>query len=83
MKYFVTVDKLEQIVRYSLSYINFNLYAKDNGRVLGYDNCHGYHHKHYMGNEEHIDFINFEDIVSQFEQEWRVLHEKVKEQKNK
>jgi hypothetical protein len=50
----------------------------DNCRVIGYDNCHGYHHRHYMGKEENIEFTSYEDIQNQFEIAWRELHEKAK-----
>jgi len=83
LKYSVNIDSKGMIVRYSFAYINFHLCTKDNGRVLGYDNCHGYHHRHFMGNEEKIDFINFEDIQNRFEAEWERLHEKVKKQKRR
>lgn len=82
LKYSVNVDKKGKIARYSFAYINFNIYTGDNGRVLGYDNCHGHHHRHYMGKEHDIEFSSFEDIQYQFEKEWEVLHEKVKKQKN-
>lgn len=78
LKYSVNVDGRGKIARYSLTYINPHLCAIDNGRVLGFDNCHGYHHRHYMGKEEDIDFSTYEEIVERFEKEWRVLHEKAK-----
>lgn len=81
LKYSVSLDFKGSIARYSFAYINFHICSKDNGRVLGYDNCHGYHHKHYMGKEELVDFISFEDIQNRFENEWEMLHEKVKKQK--
>lgn len=82
LKYSVSIDSKGKMVRYSFAYINFHVCAKDNGRVLGYDNCHGYHHKHYMGKEERVDFISLEDIQDRFEREWEELHEKVKKQKS-
>jgi hypothetical protein len=66
------------VTRYSLAYINHNLFHGDNGRVLGYDNAHGYHHKHYMGKVEPVDFICFGELENQFQQEFEVLHEQVK-----
>lgn len=36
-----------EVVRYSLAYINPRLCVVDNGRVLGYDNSHDYHHRHF------------------------------------
>jgi len=71
-------DDKGNVTKYSLAYINFKLYTGDNGRVLGYDNAHGYHHKHFMGNEENINFTSFEKIEETFEKEYKVLHEKAK-----
>jgi len=45
----VWVDEEGHVVRYNLAYINHALYAGDHGRVLGYDNAHGHHHRHYFG----------------------------------
>ncbi|MCC2666174.1 MAG: transcriptional regulator [Gammaproteobacteria bacterium] len=81
LKYSVRVDKNGNIARYSFAYINFHIYTGDNGRVLGYDNCHGYHHRHYMGKENKIVFSSFEDVLDHFEKEWGILHETVKIQK--
>lgn len=82
LKYSVSIDKKGKIVKYSFAYINFHLNPLDNGRVLGYDNSHGYHHRHYMGKEENVKFISYEEIADCFEKEWRMIHEKIKKQKN-
>ena len=83
LKYSVSTAKYGKIARYSFTYINFNIYTGDNGRVLGYDNCHGRHHRHFMGKEYDIDFNKFDDIQDHFEREWEALHEKVKKQNRK
>ena len=57
------------VVKYNIAYINFNLCQEDNGRVIGYDNAHDYHHKHFFGKISPIDFISYENLVTQFEQE--------------
>jgi hypothetical protein len=62
------------ITRYSLAYINYGLCRVDNDRVLGYDNAHGYHHRHYMGTIEPVNFINFEQTEEQFQKEFEVLY---------
>ena len=36
-------DSEGKVVKYNLAFINHRLCAKDNGRVLGYDNNHGGH----------------------------------------
>lgn len=64
-----------QVIRYNLAYINHNLYALDNGRVIGYDNAHDGHHRHYFGNVEPVNFVSFEDIENRFEQDWIALRD--------
>jgi len=78
VKAMMSVDEHGRLARYSLAYVNYHLCTVDNGRVLGYDNGHGYHHRHFMGKEEPIAFESFELIAERFEIEWRNLHEKVK-----
>lgn len=59
-----------KVVKYNIAFINHQLFQKDNGRVLGYDNAHNYHHKHFFGEISAVeDFKGYEDIVKRFEQE--------------
>ncbi len=58
------------VTRYNMAYINHAVCSKDNGRVLGYDNAHGYHHRHYMGSVEACDCVSHEDTVKRFQAEW-------------
>lgn len=62
-----------EIVRYSLAYIDFTLYAGDNGRVLGYDNTHGYHERHFMGSGERVEFTTYAEQFERFVAEIRQL----------
>lgn len=63
-------DASGKVARYSMAYINPLLFADDNGRVLGYDNAHGYHHRHYKGNVSIVeDFSNYENMLGRFQQE--------------
>jgi len=57
------------ITRYSLAYIDPMMFPGDNGRVLGYDNAHGRHHRHFMGKESRYEFIGFDDVLARFEAE--------------
>jgi len=77
----IWVDIHGEVTRYSLAYINYHLYAGDNGRVLGYDNAHNYHHRHYMGMIEPVTFNNFLEIETRFQQEFEALHENVKKKR--
>jgi len=59
-----------EIVKYSMAYINHLIFAGDNGRVLGYDNTHDFHHKHYFGEiSEVVDFTTYQNLLDRFEQE--------------
>ncbi|HLB58449.1 MAG TPA: DUF6516 family protein [Gammaproteobacteria bacterium] len=77
----VSINEDNEITRYSLAYINHTICYDDNGRVLGYDNAHDYHHKHDMGNVEPVKFVNFDEIEKRFQKEFEVLYEKVKKRK--
>lgn len=65
------VEKGKTVVtRYNLAYINHAIYQGDNGRVLGFDNAHGCHHRHYMGEIEAVEFVTYEATQERFQQEW-------------
>ena len=66
-------DEHGNITRYNFAYINHRLYSGDNGRVLGFDNQHGFHHRHFMGKTESLEFTSFEGLENQFDQEWYSL----------
>ena len=69
----IWVDAQGQVTRYNLAYINHALHAGDNGRVVGYDNQHGYHHRHYFGVVAAVEFTSFDDIEDQFQTDWAAL----------
>jgi hypothetical protein len=66
-------------VAYSLAYINLKRCSVDNGRVLGYDNSHDYHHRHCMGKTEAFQFTTYAELVERFIAEvhelWRIEDE--------
>lgn len=68
-----------QVVAYSLAYINLKRCPVDHGRVLGYDNSHDYHHRHFMGDVEEVNFSTYESLVERFIEEvhdlWRIEDE--------
>lgn len=63
------------MVKYSLAYINPRICGGDNGRVLGYDSSHGFHHRHFMGVAEEFEFESYSDLAARFRREveelWR------------
>jgi len=60
-----------QLLRYSMALIDTHNTAADNGRVLAYDNSHGYHHRHYLGKVEPVEFESYESTEKRFETEVR------------
>lgn len=59
-----------EIEKYGISYVNSSLPSDENGRVLGYDNAHDYHHRHYKGEIYPVsDFVSYEDLVNRFSEE--------------
>ena len=58
------------VTRYNLAYINHAIYQGDNGRVLGFDNAHGYHHRHWVGEVQAIEFMSYEATLERFQCEW-------------
>ena len=58
------------VTRYNLAYINHSICHVDNGRVLGFDNAHAYHHRHDMGEVSEVEFISYEATLEKFQQEW-------------
>src|SRR5579859_3709858 len=50
------------VVKYSLAYINPAIFGADNGRILGYDNSHNHHHRHFLGKQESFEFAGYEEI---------------------
>lgn len=61
------------VTRYNLAYINHAIHRGDNGRVLGFDNAHSYHHRHYMGKVEAVEFESYESTLERFQQEWLAI----------
>jgi hypothetical protein len=59
-------DSRGRIVRYNLAFINHSLSAKDNGRVLGYDNQHGHHYRHFADVQREILFSSYEKLFDRF-----------------
>ena len=72
----VYVDDTGAVVKYNLVFIHFGLCQQDNGRVVGYDNAHGQHERHWMGSMEPASFINYERTLRRFLDEVEALKEK-------
>jgi hypothetical protein len=69
----VWIDENNTVIRYNLALILPHLYRKDNGRVLGYDNAHGIHERHYMGDVTPFSFQNYLATARRFYREAEAL----------
>jgi hypothetical protein len=69
----MTVDG--RIAKYNLAYANHLVCQKDNGRVLGFDNSHGVHHRHFMGTVEPYKYQSYGLVTAEFHEQvvelWR------------
>ena len=76
-------DQDGELVKYSLAYVNPAICGVDNGRVLGYDNSHDHHHRHFMGKQESFEFTGYEVLAGRFYDEVRDLWRKEDEGRRK
>ena len=65
-----------EVVAYNLAYVNLKVCHVDHGRVLGYDNSHGFHHRHFMGMVEAVEYSSYPAQLKRFVKEvhelWRI-----------
>lgn len=71
------------ITKYNLAHINHGVCRVDNGRVFGYDNSHGHHHRHFMGRMEAIEFLDYETQARRFRVEVQELWRREDEESRK
>ena len=69
-------DETGNVIRYNLAFINHFLYPRDNGRVLGYDNAHGEHHRHYFGTVEAVAVASYAEATRLFRDEVKELRKR-------
>lgn len=70
-----TKNSLGTVQRYAFAYIDFELCAIDNGRMLDYDIAHGYAERHFMGKATLIAGAAYEDIRKRFYREVLAIRE--------
>ena len=67
------MTKNDLVVRYNLAFLVPHLFGADNGRVLGFDNAHGVHECHYMGDVRPVLFTDYAATAKRFYREVRAL----------
>ena len=55
----VWVDADGEVVRYNLAFLMPHAFHQDQGRVLGYDNAHGTHERHFLGSVAPCTFTDY------------------------
>jgi hypothetical protein len=55
------------------------VFSVDNGRVLGFDNAHGNHERHYMGEVTLVPFTGYLETMSLFYREAEALRRSYEE----
>ena len=64
-----------KVAKYNLAFIHFGVYQHDHGRVVGYDNAHGHHQRHFMGEAQVVEFVSYDTTLSRFQDEVRHYRE--------
>ena len=78
----VWVNEDDKIVRYNLAFLLPHVTAVDNGRVLGFDNAHGVHERHFMGAVEPTEFDHYLTMAKRFYREVQSLRAMYEEEKS-
>jgi hypothetical protein len=73
----VWVDSEEKVVRYNLALIVPHVSSIDNGRILGFDNAHGNHERHYLGEVRTVQFKSYEATANRFYREAESIRRKL------
>lgn len=59
-------DAAGKVIKYNLAFINHHLFKADNGRVVGYDNAHGHHERHFKGSVTSYQFKSYAKVLADF-----------------
>jgi hypothetical protein len=65
----VWVDDKGVVVRYNLAFLLPHCMGSDNGRILGFDNAHGVHERHFMGEVTLLEFEDYPAMARSFYRE--------------
>lgn len=69
----VWVDAQGEVVRYNLAFILPHVSTIDKGRMLGFDNAHGVHERHYLGEAHPVRFRSYLATAKRFYREAEAL----------
>src|SRR5664279_4704571 len=69
----VWVNEKDEAVQYNLALLLPHLFRADKGRVLGYDNAHGTHERHFMGEVKPAPFRGYPATARRFYRETEAI----------
>ena len=64
-----------EVIKYNLALIHHSSCQHDHGRLVGYDNAHGHHERHFMGETQAVEFVSYEQTLKTFLDEVRHYRE--------
>jgi hypothetical protein len=62
----VWIDGKGDVARYNLAFLLPHRFGDDDGRVLGYDNAHGFHERHLRGQAGPFQFESYTATARRF-----------------
>ena len=65
----VWVNEKVEVVKYNLAFLLPHLARADNGRILGYDNAHGIHERHFKGEVKPVSYKGYAATSKRFHRE--------------
>jgi hypothetical protein len=77
----VWVNEHCEAVKYNLAFLLPHLSSIDNGRILGFDNAHGVHERHFMGSVNAVEFEDYFATADRFYREVEALRRSYKEKR--
>jgi hypothetical protein len=76
----VWVDREGEVIQYNLAFLMPHLTGIDNGRVLGYDNAHGIHERHFRGKASSAGFEGYKATAERFYREVEAMRRNYEDQ---
>jgi hypothetical protein len=69
-----------EAVKYNLAFLLPHLTRVDNGRILGFDNAHGVHERHFMGAVQAVEFKGYKATASRFYREVEAIRRRYEDE---
>ena len=74
------VDAAGEVVRYNLAFLMPHKTSVDHGRILGYDNAHGIHERHLLGDVQEVPYRDYVETSDRFFREVEVFRRRYEDE---